>query len=146
MPARHREPEQGLQGAVHVTGGEQIGPARHQRHAVRRIVETPVVPGTSASLTIKGEFLPLEGTAESRALFETYRAAAQGFGIATIAEFTGGCADSGFSAALGVPTLCGVGPVGGLAHSPEEYLEVETLVPRALAMARSIHRFETAGI
>ncbi len=62
------------------------------------------------------------------------------------AEFTGGCADSGFTAALGVPTLCGVGPVGGLAHSPEEYLEIATLVPRAQAMARSICRLEKAGI
>jgi hypothetical protein len=39
------------------------------------------------------------------------------------AEFSGGCADSGFTAAMGAPTLCAVGPVGGKAHSPEEYLE-----------------------
>ena len=41
-------------------------------------------------------------------------------------EFSGGCADSGFTSAVGCPTLCGVGPVGGNAHTPEEYLEVET--------------------
>ncbi len=33
-------------------------------------------------------------------------------------EFTGGCADSGFTAALGAATICAVGWFGGKAHSP----------------------------
>ena len=48
--------------------------------------------------------------------------------------------------ALGAPTLCAVGPVGGLAHSPEEYMEVESFVPRAQAMARAIARLEQTGL
>jgi glutamate carboxypeptidase len=39
-----------------------------------------------------------------------------------------------------------VGPVGGKAHSPEEYLEVASMVPRAQAMARAILRLEKAGL
>jgi glutamate carboxypeptidase len=108
--------------------------------AIRAIVETPVVPGSSAVLTIKGEFLPLETTPDLAMLFETYREAAAGFGIATIAEFTGGCADSGFTAAQGCPTLCSVGPVGGLAHTPDEFLEVESLVPAAQVLALAVMR------
>ena len=56
------------------------------------------------------------------------------------ALFTGGCADSGFAAATGAPTICAVGPVGGRAHSPDEYLEIETLVPRAQALALAVLR------
>ncbi|MGX5734202.1 M20 family metallopeptidase [Bosea thiooxidans] len=108
--------------------------------AIRKIIETPIVEGTGAKLTIKGEFLPLEGTTESQKLFETYREAAAGFGIATIAEFTGGCADSGFTAAQGTPTLCSVGPIGGMAHTPDEFLEVESLVPAAQILALSVMR------
>jgi glutamate carboxypeptidase len=108
--------------------------------AIRSIVETPIVPGTAALLSIKGEFLPLEGTSESQKLFETYRDAAAGFGIATIAEFTGGCADSGFTAAQGCPTLCSVGPIGGMAHTPDEFLEVESIVPAAQVLALSVMR------
>ena len=55
-------------------------------------------------------------------------------------QFTGGCADSGFAAAMGAPTICAVGPVGGKAHSPEEFLEVDTVVPRAQALALAIMR------
>lgn len=108
--------------------------------AIRAIIETPIVAGTSAALTIKGEFLPLEGTPHSQKLFETYRDSAAGFGVATIAEFTGGCADSGFTAAQGCPTLCSVGPIGGMAHTPDEFLEVESIVPAAQILALSVMR------
>jgi glutamate carboxypeptidase len=36
--------------------------------------------------------------------------------------------------------------VGGKAHSPEEYLEIDTMVPRAQAMARAVLRLEKAGL
>ncbi|WP_332681706.1 M20 family metallopeptidase [Bosea sp. (in: a-proteobacteria)] len=108
--------------------------------AIRAIVETPVVEGSSARLIIKGEFLPLETTAESAALYEAYRDAAAGLGIAVTAEYTGGCADSGFTAAQGCPTLCSVGPIGGMAHTPDEFLEVESIVPAAQTLALAVMR------
>ena len=36
---------------------------------------------------------------------------------------------------MGVPTIDGLGPVGGLDHSPEEYLEVASIVPRTTLLA-----------
>lgn len=113
---------------------------------IHDIVGRSYVPGTRAALTIKGEFLPLNPTPESSRLFSIYQASAAESGLKVEAEFTGGCADSGFTAAMGAPTLCGVGPVGGLAHSSDEYLEIETFVPRAQAMARAILRLEKAGL
>ncbi|EPN05928.1 peptidase, M20/M25/M40 family protein, partial [Pseudomonas syringae pv. actinidiae ICMP 19102] len=50
----------------------------------------------------------------------------------------GGCADSGFTASLGIPTLCGLGPVGGKVHTDREYLELNTLVPRGQALVATI--------
>ncbi len=81
--------------------------------------------------------MPLEER-HSAALFERYRQAAATVGFAVEGEFTGGCADSGFTAALGVPSLCGLGPVGGKAHTEREFCRLETLVPRAQALALSI--------
>jgi glutamate carboxypeptidase len=75
-----------------------------------------------------------------------YQGAAKDAGLDVKGEFSGGCADSGFTAAQGAPTICSVGPVGGLAHSPEEYLEVASFVPRAQALARSVLRLESAGL
>ena len=108
------------------------------------IIAKSFVPGTRATLTIKGEFRPLTQSPESKKLFDLYRAAATDSGFTPEGEFSGGCADSGFTAAMGAPTLCAVGPVGGRAHTPEEYLEVSSLVPRAQAMARAILRLGPA--
>ena len=57
--------------------------------------------------------------------------------------FTGGCADSGFASGDRHADDLRVGPVGGRAHSPDEYLEVDTLVPRAQALALAILRLKT---
>jgi len=111
---------------------------------IEAIVRTAHVPGTKATLRINGEFLPLTEGGASTALLALYRDAAGNPGLE--GEFSGGCADSGFTAAVGAPTLCGVGPIGGRAHTEEEYLEVESLVPRAQALARAICRIDEAGL
>lgn len=113
--------------------------------AINRIVETPTVPGTTAVLEILGEFLPLTKPAGSEALFATYVEAAGAAGLKVSGEFSGGCADSGFTTAVGCPTICATGPVGGNAHTPEEFMEVATLVPRAQAMALAILRMPASG-
>ena len=113
---------------------------------IHEIIAKSYVPGTKAKLTIKGEFLPLTQDDAAKKLFAMYQGAAAEAGLDVKGEFSGGCADSGFTAAQGAPTLCSVGPVGGLAHSPEEYLEVASFVPRAQALARSVLRLEQVGL
>src|SRR3954467_2242790 len=72
---------------------------------VEEIMAKSFVPGTSAKLEITGEFLPLVETADGKDLFEHYAACLKDIGIGeATALFTGGCADSGFAAATGVPT------------------------------------------
>jgi glutamate carboxypeptidase len=113
---------------------------------IEQIVAKSFIPGTRATLSIRGEFLPLTQSPASAKVYELYEKSARDSGIAAHARFSGGCADSGFTAAVGAPTLCAVGPVGGKAHSPEEYLELDSLVPRAQALARAILRLDAAGI
>ncbi|MFC7397429.1 M20 family metallopeptidase [Chelatococcus sp. GCM10030263] len=108
--------------------------------AIRTIGETCSLPGTTAKLAISGEFLPLEQTPESTALYEAYRSAAGELGIEVAASFTGGCADSGLTAAVGCPTLCSIGPVGAHGHTPEEYVEIASLAPAAQALALAVMR------
>ncbi|MFX8343262.1 hypothetical protein ABTL58_19355, partial [Acinetobacter baumannii] len=65
--------------------------------AIETIVATSYVPGTSATLTIRGEFVPVVQSEASRAMFETYQASARQAGLTTLqGVFSGGCADSGF--------------------------------------------------
>jgi glutamate carboxypeptidase len=106
--------------------------------AIEAIAHEVSLPGTSAEVTIAGEFLPLEETPESKALFALYRDAAAQIGFEVTAEFTGSCADSGLTASVGCPTICSVGPVGAHGHTPEEYVEIGSLVPCAQAMALAV--------
>jgi glutamate carboxypeptidase len=107
---------------------------------VAAILDRTHLPGTTTRITRKAAFLPLEQTAASRAVFEHYVACAAELGMTVGGEYTGGSADSGFTAAAGAPTLCGTGPIGEKAHSPDEVCHLETLVPRAKALALAIAR------
>lgn len=110
--------------------------------AIEAILATTHLPGTTTRLTEKGLFLPVEPNATNQALFDHYVAAAAELGMTIGGEYTGGSADSGFTSALGVPTVCGIGPVGARAHSPDEVCHLDTLIPRAKALALAILRLD----
>jgi glutamate carboxypeptidase len=112
--------------------------------AVEAIVAESNVPGTHASLEITGEFEPLVATDASARLYEHYAACARALGQTVEPMFAGGCSDAGFAASVGAPTVCAVGPIGGRAHTPEEFLDVASIVPRAQALALAIMRLEGA--
>jgi glutamate carboxypeptidase len=103
---------------------------------VRAIVEQEDVPRTRGRITTTRRTLPMAPTPE--ALLALYRRGAQALGFDVQGEFTGGAADSGLTASVGVPTLCATGPVGGHPHTEREYCELATLVPRAQALALAI--------
>jgi glutamate carboxypeptidase len=73
---------------------------------------------------------PMPASASER-IFPTAVAAAEAAGLGPIR----GVAVGNFTAARGVPTLDGLGAVGGGAHADHEFIEVATLVPRAQLIA-----------
>src|SRR5215469_18506464 len=105
---------------------------------VREICRCCELPGSDSRILREGNFLPLEQDEASQKLLEFYDRSATGLGFRVSGEATGGSADSGFTAALGTPTLCGTGRVGGNAHTDEEWCRIDTIVPRAQALALTI--------
>ena len=103
---------------------------------IRAIVEEESVPRTQGRVTAVRRTLPMAPTPD--ALLQLYRRGAQSLGFDVQGEFTGGAADSGLTASVGVPTLCATGPVGGHPHTEREYCELATFVPRAQAVALAI--------
>ena len=47
---------------------------------------------------------------------------------------------SSFIAAAGTPVICGVGPVGGNYHRPDEWMQVDSLSERARFIAKTIQK------
>ena len=51
---------------------------------------------------------------------------------------TGGASDASYASAEGTPALDGLGPIGGLDHGPDEYIELSSIVPRTALLAKLI--------
>jgi glutamate carboxypeptidase len=78
---------------------------------------------------------PMERKAGTIALFKKARKLASELGFELDEASTGGGSDGNFTAALGVPTLDGMGAVGEGAHAAHEHVVIEHLVPRTALLA-----------
>ena len=107
---------------------------------VKTICEKVYVEDTSSSFSIRGEFQPLNPSAQSKELFALYQESAAQDDVIVEGEHSGGCADSGFIAAAGTPVICGVGPVGGNYHRPDEWMQIDSLAQRSRFIANTILR------
>ena len=90
----------------------------------------------SADVSAKFDRPPMEETPASRALYEDFRAIAARLGAAIAAERVGGASDGNLTAAAGIPTLDGIGPSGGGAHAPDEWVAVADISFRADLLTR----------
>jgi glutamate carboxypeptidase len=73
-------------------------------------------------------------------LYQTARAVAADLGRDLGEGGTGGGSDGNFTAALGVPTLDGLGPQGDGAHALHEHVEIADLTWRAAFLAGLLSR------
>lgn len=64
--------------------------------------------------------------------------AARELGFEISGAKTGGGSDAVLVADEGTPALDGLGPVGGLDHGPDEYIELDSIVPRTALLAKVI--------
>jgi glutamate carboxypeptidase len=94
----------------------------------------PILPGAKLAMRAGFSRPPLERSA-SAALFTRARDLANGIGLSLQEASTGGGSDGCFTAALGVPTLDGLGAVGEGAHSATENILVDALPERAALLA-----------
>ena len=78
---------------------------------------------------------PMERGRGTVRLYQRARALAAELGFTLDEASTGGASDGNFTAALGVPTLDGLGAVGEGAHAPHESIVVEHLAPRTALLA-----------
>ena len=83
---------------------------------------------------------PMERSAGAASLFAIARAVAADLGHALGEGGTGGGSDGNLTAALGVPTLDGLGAVGGGAHAADEHVSVADLPWRAALLAGLLRR------
>ena len=113
-----------------------------QAQEIFRRIESlqPLLPG--ATVEVRGGINrpPLERTADVISLLELAREEAQHLGFSLRDGASGGGSDGNFTAALGIPTLDGLGVDGDGAHAESEHIVVADLPRRAAFLAALLTR------
>ncbi len=95
----------------------------------------PILPGARVEVRGGVNRPPLERTAAVRELFGRAQSLMREMGLSLGEAATGGGSDGNLTAALGVPTLDGLGAVGDGAHSPREHVVTRAMPVRAALLA-----------
>ncbi len=103
--------------------------------AIRALAAEPAVPGVAVEVDLRHRHWPMEKLPRAGRLVALAQGLAGGLGFDVRDAATGGASDANTTAGLGVPSLDGLGPVGGMDHSPEEWLDVASIVPRTALFA-----------
>ena len=103
--------------------------------ALREIAAATEVPDTTAELEVMAGWRPMEKLARSGHLVEHAQSVARRLGFEIKDTSTGGASDANSTSGMGVPSLDGLGTIGGSDHSPAEYLELDSVVPRTALLA-----------
>jgi glutamate carboxypeptidase len=103
--------------------------------ALDELAEHPAVPDVTIEVETMHRWAPMEKLDRSGRLTDHVIAIAARLGFETKDVATGGASDANTTSGMGLPSIDGLGPVGGLDHSPEEYIEVDSIVPRTALLA-----------
>jgi glutamate carboxypeptidase len=113
---------------------------------VARIVAANTVPGARAKLLPTHRHTPMERTPAVAALVAEAQGVARDLGFEVGEAATGGAGDANTTAAAGLPTIDGLAPLGGDAHGPDEWLDLDSVVPRTALLAALLARLGSRGI
>ena len=115
---------------VRATHAADAAVVNRRLHAIR-----PILPGAKIKVHGGVNRPPMEGSPGSRKLFRHASELAREMKLDLNEASTGGGSDGNFTAALGIPTLDGMGAVGDGAHSPKEHLVIRGLLEHAALLA-----------
>ncbi|MEX2274857.1 MAG: M20 family metallopeptidase [Actinomycetota bacterium] len=108
--------------------------------AIRMVCLETVVPGVELVLREHGWHRPMERSEDGGALAERAITIGKELGLEFSDTSTGGASDANTTSAAGVPTLDGLGPVGGDAHAEGEWLDLSSVPARVSLLAALIDR------
>ncbi|HUK66905.1 MAG TPA: M20/M25/M40 family metallo-hydrolase [Anaeromyxobacteraceae bacterium] len=109
--------------------------------ALEQAAKEAEIPGTHLELARTAWRSPMIRTESSAELARVYGLCQEESGLGSgEAPLVGGGSDACTTSAMGIPTIDGLGPRGSGYHTKEEQVELTSLVPKALALARFLGR------
>jgi glutamate carboxypeptidase len=108
--------------------------------AMTELLSTTHLPDTTVEHASTASHPPMEKSPATGRLVDLAVAMAAELGFELHDAATGGASDANTTAAAGVPTLDGLGPIGGDDHAPPEWLDLASVAPRTTLLAGLIAR------
>ena len=119
-----------------IRAADQAG-IRAVEQAMNSIAQQPILADTRIVVSGSMGSQPFERNAQNAALITYVKAAGAELGIEIEDVSSGGASDANTASWAGTPTLDGLGAGGGLAHNPDEYIELDYL-PRRIALVMGL--------
>ncbi len=117
--------------------------AQRAHDAVMQLAARTHVPRTRVEISGEFNFPPMAKTPAIAFMADLAKETARELGFEIQDQATGGASDANNVAAAGVPVLDGLGPIGGLDHSPDEYIDRDSIVPRTALLAGLLEKLCT---
>lgn len=111
---------------------------------VAAIVTHTSLDGVTAELRRVAHHPPMERSLAAARLVALAQEIAAELGFSVRDAATGGASDANTTSAAGLPSLDGLGPVGGDDHSVDEWLDLDSIVPRTTLLAGLLARAGSA--
>jgi glutamate carboxypeptidase len=107
---------------------------------IQLICADTTVPDVAVTVETNSWHRPMEKRADAQRLVDLAIGAASELGFELRDAATGGASDANTTSAAGTPTIDGLGPVGGDDHSPAEWVDLTSVVPRTALLATILSR------
>jgi len=104
-------------------------------HALPLLASGGPYDGVTIEIEDRGTWPPM---AHAAGLVERAMRIARELGLPAGHQLSGGVSDGCWTSAMGIPSLDGLGPTGGRDHTPEEWIEIETVEARIELAARLV--------
>ena len=102
------------------------------------IAQKQNIQNTRAHFVILSGRPPMPVSEKNKKLFKAVKETAKSIGLSVDEEFRAGVSDANFIAGENTPVIDGLGPIGAMDHSEDEYMLKESLLQRSALLANAI--------
>ncbi len=111
--------------------------------AMRKEAAKTYIEGTHTTISGDMRCMPFERSKRNEQLIKLVKDAGSELGLKIEDLGSGGASDANTTAAMGIPTIDGLGAGGGLAHNPGEYIELDYLPTRIALLAGLVQHIDS---
>jgi len=106
--------------------------------SISEITKNRDIPKTSSHFAILSQRPPMRASEHNKKLFKAVQETSASIGISVSEEFRSGVSDANLIAGEQTPVIDGLGPIGAMDHSEDEYMIKASLLQRSALLACSL--------